>query len=97
MFPIGVFLLFDGLHDEIDCRHHGEANDCQEKQYLSRFAEHVFLHRWKVSWLKIISRPAGTTKLPFRKLNSNLSERWPQCAEVLSSAFGFHASRHHFQ
>jgi len=44
MFLIGIFLLFDGLHDEIDCRHHCEANDCQEKQYLSRFAEHVFLH-----------------------------------------------------
>jgi hypothetical protein len=45
MFLIDVLLLFDGLHDEVDCRHHGKANDCQEKQYLSRFAEHVFLHR----------------------------------------------------
>jgi hypothetical protein len=47
MFSIGVFLLFDGLHDKVDCRHHGEANDCQEKQYLSRFAEHVFLLHWE--------------------------------------------------
>src|SRR5580700_218037 len=46
-FLIDVLLLFDGLHDDVDCRHHGEANDCQEKQYLSRFAEHVLLHRWE--------------------------------------------------
>src|ERR1700686_2078090 len=47
MFLIDVLLLFDGLHDEVDCRHHGEANDCQEKQYLSRFSEHVFLRHWE--------------------------------------------------
>jgi hypothetical protein len=75
MFLIGVFLLFDGLHDKVDCRHHGEANDCQEKQYLGRFAEHVFLHHWKVSHLNIDNLLAGTIKLPFRKLNSILSER----------------------
>src|ERR1700722_2041719 len=31
MFPVDVLLLSDGLHDEVDCRHRGEANDCQEK------------------------------------------------------------------
>src|SRR5580704_19587556 len=41
--------MFLRLHDDVDCRHHGEANDCQEKQCLSRFAEHVLLHRWEAS------------------------------------------------
>src|SRR5580692_769134 len=27
MFPMDVLLLFDGLRDEVDCRHHGEANE----------------------------------------------------------------------
>jgi hypothetical protein len=76
MFPIGIFLLSDGLHDEVDCGHHGEANDCQEKQYLSRFAEHVFLHHWKVLETKINSWLVGAIKLPFRKLNSILCDRW---------------------
>src|SRR5580700_2987667 len=31
MFLIDVLLLFDGLHGKIDCRHHREANDCEEK------------------------------------------------------------------
>jgi hypothetical protein len=68
--------VFDGLHDEVDCRHHGEPNDRQEKQYLSRFAEHVRLHHREGLIVKINGALAGAIKLPFRKLNLIL------CAQV---------------
>src|SRR3984957_7774571 len=82
MFPIDVLLLFDGLHDEVDCRHHGEANDYREKQYLSGFAEHVSSHHWKMPRLNINSWLVGAIKLLFRKLNSFLCDRRNPCSSA---------------